>query len=137
MHDNINLLRVQRSNRNMNVVSFIPEWREIATCFFHSFVFASVSKFADISSAGPDSLEVEWLRDMWDEAMGGVKSRLLGSSVPSGLLFVGERPDGLRAELSPKMDHLVKIPGDYVLFILRLCSGVHANFPFPPCFLES
>lgn len=85
--------------------------------FFSFLVFPSLSEFGEILSAGPDSLEVEWLRDMWDEAMGGVKSRLLGSSVPSGLLFVGERPDGLRAELSPKMDHLVRDLGKHLVML--------------------
>lgn len=50
---------------------------------------------------------VAYLRDMYDEAMNGVKHRLVSQSQPNGLVFVGERPHGPSDELDPKMDHLV------------------------------
>lgn len=50
---------------------------------------------------------VAYLRDMYDEAMNGVKHRLVSQSQPNGLVFVGERPHGAASALFPKMDHLV------------------------------
>ena len=50
---------------------------------------------------------VAYLRDMYDEAMNGVKHRLVAESQPNGLVFVGELPHGPGSALHPKMDHLV------------------------------
>ena len=44
---------------------------------------------------------------MYDEAMNGVKHRLVAESQPNGLVFVGELPFGAGSALHPKMDHLV------------------------------
>jgi mannosyl-oligosaccharide alpha-1,2-mannosidase len=44
---------------------------------------------------------------MFDHAMTGVKSHLLGRTIPNNLLFVGEISKYSPTELSPKMDHLV------------------------------
>lgn len=46
-------------------------------------------------------------RDMYDEAMAGVKKHLIAKSHPSHLTFIGELPGGIGGEFSPKMDHLV------------------------------
>eukprot|EP00249_Psilotum_nudum_P017275 c26246_g1_i1 orf=480-2450(-) len=51
--------------------------------------------------------DVSYLREMYDEAMEGVKHSLVQKSVPKGLVFVGELPTGDKGNLSPKMDHLV------------------------------
>lgn len=49
-----------------------------------------------------------YLRSMYDEAMTGVKTRLVRKSQPGGLTYVGELPGGERGGFSPKMDHLVR-----------------------------
>jgi endoplasmic reticulum Man9GlcNAc2 1,2-alpha-mannosidase len=46
-------------------------------------------------------------RTMYDDAMDGVKRRLVGYSYPSHLTFVGELSSITADVLSPKMDHLV------------------------------
>lgn len=50
---------------------------------------------------------ISFLREMYDEAMEGVKRHLVQKSKPKGLTFVGELPGGLMGAFSPKMDHLV------------------------------
>jgi len=50
---------------------------------------------------------VAYLRDMYDEAMRGVKHLLVAKSQPNNLVFVGELPHGADTALHPKMDHLV------------------------------
>ncbi|KAI5055411.1 hypothetical protein GOP47_0028932 [Adiantum capillus-veneris] len=50
---------------------------------------------------------ISFLREMYDEAMEGVKSHLVRTSKPKGLKFVGELPSGSGGDFSPKMDHLV------------------------------
>ena len=40
--------------------------------------------------------------------MKGVRHLLVRKSIPNGLVFVGELPDGSNGALSPKMDHLVR-----------------------------
>lgn len=50
---------------------------------------------------------ISFLRDMYDEAMEGVKRHLVKKSKPKGLTYVGELPGGLTGTFSPKMDHLV------------------------------
>ncbi|KAG0202611.1 mannosyl-oligosaccharide alpha-1,2-mannosidase [Mortierella sp. NVP41] len=46
-------------------------------------------------------------KEMFDHAMTGVKKHLLGRTIPSNLLFVGEISKYWPEALSPKMDHLV------------------------------
>ncbi|KAG6146660.1 hypothetical protein E4U28_000133 [Claviceps purpurea] len=53
---------------------------------------------------------------MWDEALEGVRKHLITYTEPSGFTIIGERPDGLEGNLSPKMDHLVCfMPGTIAL----------------------
>lgn len=49
--------------------------------------------------------------DLYRESMEGMKKYLVKKSVPSGLTFIGERPNGLKNSLDPKMDHLVCFMG--------------------------
>lgn len=54
--------------------------------------------------------------EMWNEALAGVRRHLITYTEPSGFTIVGERPQGLDAPLSPKMDHLVCfLPGTIAL----------------------
>ncbi|KAI1872614.1 hypothetical protein JX265_005494 [Neoarthrinium moseri] len=54
-------------------------------------------------------------RDMWDETLKGVRKHLI-TYTPSGFTVLGERPNGLKGTLSPKMDHLVCfMPGTIAL----------------------
>ncbi|KAF9128316.1 mannosyl-oligosaccharide alpha-1,2-mannosidase [Mortierella sp. GBA39] len=46
-------------------------------------------------------------KDMYDEAIAGVKKHLLGRTIPNNLLFVGEISKYNPKSLTPKMDHLV------------------------------
>jgi endoplasmic reticulum Man9GlcNAc2 1,2-alpha-mannosidase len=46
-------------------------------------------------------------RRMYDQAMHGVKTRLIDFSLPSNLLFVGELLHSSSNSIIPKMDHLV------------------------------
>ncbi|XP_068635603.1 mannosyl-oligosaccharide 1,2-alpha-mannosidase MNS3-like [Aristolochia californica] len=58
----------------------------------------------------------KYLHEMYEEAMKGVKNRLVRKSIPSGLVFVGELPSGADGAFSPKMDHLVCfLPGTLAL----------------------
>ncbi|KAK9320324.1 glycoside hydrolase [Lipomyces orientalis] len=55
-------------------------------------------------------------RQMYDESMAGLKSRLIQKSKPSGLTYVAELDHGIDGALSPKMDHLVCfLPGNLAL----------------------
>lgn len=55
-------------------------------------------------------------KEMWDEALAGVRKHLVAYSKNAQLAFVGERPQGLDRPLSPKMDHLVCfLPGTIAL----------------------
>ena len=55
-------------------------------------------------------------RDMWDDALGGVRKHLVTYTEPSRFTIIGERPAGLDGALSPKMDHLVCfMPGTIAL----------------------
>lgn len=47
-----------------------------------------------------------YLHDMYEEAMKGVKHLLVKKSIPNGLVFIGELPNGPNGAVSPKMDHL-------------------------------
>eukprot|EP01018_Ginkgo_biloba_P026191 Gb_31892 [translate_table: standard] len=63
---------------------------------------------------------VSYLREMYDEAMKGVKHLLVQKSIPKGLVFVGELPNGGHGAFSPKMDHLVCfLPGTLALGATR------------------
>ena len=55
-------------------------------------------------------------REMWDEAIDGVRKHLITYSSPSNFTVLGERPNGLTGPISPKMDHLVCfMPGTFAL----------------------
>ncbi|KAK0667578.1 family 47 putative glycoside hydrolase [Cercophora samala] len=55
-------------------------------------------------------------QEMWDEALQGVRKHLITYTEPSQFTIIGERPSGLKKELSPKMDHLVCfMPGTIAL----------------------
>ncbi|KEZ44269.1 Glycosyl hydrolase family 47 [Scedosporium apiospermum] len=54
--------------------------------------------------------------EMWDQALEGVRRHLITYTEPSGFTIIAERPEGLDAPLSPKMDHLVCfMPGTIAL----------------------
>lgn len=54
--------------------------------------------------------------DMWNEAMAGIRKHLITYTTRTQLTVLGERPNGLHRELSPKMDHLVCfMPGTIAL----------------------
>ncbi|KAI1336413.1 glycoside hydrolase family 47 protein [Xylariaceae sp. FL0016] len=54
--------------------------------------------------------------EMWDESLQGVRDHLVTYTEPSGFTIIGERPNGLKGSLSPKMDHLVCfMPGTIAL----------------------
>ncbi|KKZ58585.1 mannosyl-oligosaccharide alpha-1,2-mannosidase [[Emmonsia] crescens] len=54
--------------------------------------------------------------DMWNEALMGIRKHLITYTKHASLTVLGERPNGLRHELVPKMDHLVCfIPGAIAL----------------------
>ncbi|KAK9240397.1 glycoside hydrolase [Lipomyces kononenkoae] len=55
-------------------------------------------------------------RQLYDEAMAGVKKYLIQKSKPTGLTYVAELDHGVDGALSPKMDHLVCfLPGNLAL----------------------
>ncbi|KEF51367.1 mannosyl-oligosaccharide alpha-1,2-mannosidase [Exophiala aquamarina CBS 119918] len=57
-------------------------------------------------------------RDMWDEALEGVKKHLITYSSKASLTILAERPSGLGHVLTPKMDHLVCfMPGTIALAV--------------------
>ncbi|KAL6864893.1 hypothetical protein ACP4OV_016044 [Aristida adscensionis] len=59
---------------------------------------------------------LKYLYEMYMEAMRGVKHLLVRKTVPNGLVFVGELPNGRHGGFSPKMDHLVCfLPGTLAL----------------------
>ncbi|GAV52359.1 hypothetical protein ZYGR_0AG03500 [Zygosaccharomyces rouxii] len=49
--------------------------------------------------------------DLYRTSIEGMKKHLLGVSKPNGLVYIGEKPFGLRSQLDPKMDHLVCFMG--------------------------
>ncbi|KAK9093492.1 hypothetical protein Syun_028403 [Stephania yunnanensis] len=60
--------------------------------------------------------DLNYLHKMYEEAMKGVRQRLVRKSKPKGLVFVGELPYGIDGTFSPKMDHLVCfLPGTLAL----------------------
>ncbi|KAK3356178.1 mannosyl-oligosaccharide 1,2-alpha-mannosidase [Neurospora tetraspora] len=55
-------------------------------------------------------------QDMWNDALHGIRKHLVTYTENSGFTIVGERPNGLKGNLSPKMDHLVCfLPGTIAL----------------------
>lgn len=57
-------------------------------------------------------------QEMWYESMAGMREHLLTYTHPSGFTILGERPNGLKGDLSPKMDHLVCfLPGTIALAV--------------------
>ena len=55
-------------------------------------------------------------KELWDQSLEGVRKHLITYSKPSQFTVLGERPDGLRSAMSPKMDHLVCfMPGTIAL----------------------
>lgn len=55
-------------------------------------------------------------QEMWNESMAGMKKHLLTYSSPNKYTVLAERPNGLKRDLSPKMDHLVCfMPGTIAL----------------------
>lgn len=55
-------------------------------------------------------------KEMWDEALMGVRKHLITFTRDARLMIIGERPSGLQKGLSPKMDHLVCfMPGTIAL----------------------
>ncbi|KKA28687.1 hypothetical protein TD95_003082 [Thielaviopsis punctulata] len=55
-------------------------------------------------------------KDMWDETLAGIKKHLITYSQPTGFTVLAEKPNGIKASLSPKMDHLVCfLPGTIAL----------------------
>lgn len=55
-------------------------------------------------------------RELWDQALAGVRKHLITYSKDSSFTILGERPNGLDGKISPKMDHLVCfMPGTIAL----------------------
>ncbi|PWY76205.1 mannosyl-oligosaccharide alpha-1,2-mannosidase [Aspergillus heteromorphus CBS 117.55] len=55
-------------------------------------------------------------KEMWDEALAGMRKHLVTYTQNARLTVLGERPSGLSGVLSPKMDHLVCfLPGTIAL----------------------
>lgn len=55
-------------------------------------------------------------QEMWDQSLAGVQKHLITYSKHANLTILGERPNGLGTNISPKMDHLVCfMPGTIAL----------------------
>jgi endoplasmic reticulum Man9GlcNAc2 1,2-alpha-mannosidase len=55
-------------------------------------------------------------KELWDEALAGVRKHLVTYTKHAGYTIIAERPDGLTGTMSPKMDHLVCfMPGTIAL----------------------
>lgn len=55
-------------------------------------------------------------KEMWDEALMGIRKHLIAYTKRAQLTILGERPSGLDGKLVPKMDHLVCfLPGTIAL----------------------
>ncbi|KAF7597447.1 mannosyl-oligosaccharide alpha-1,2-mannosidase [Aspergillus hancockii] len=55
-------------------------------------------------------------KDMWDEALMGMRKHLIAYTKRAQLTVLGERPEGLEGRFVPKMDHLVCfLPGTIAL----------------------
>jgi endoplasmic reticulum Man9GlcNAc2 1,2-alpha-mannosidase len=58
--------------------------------------------------------------DMWDEALSGIRKRMITVTKEANLKIVGELPHGVGNKLSPKMDHLACfLPGAIALGATR------------------
>ncbi|RKF62794.1 Mannosyl-oligosaccharide 1,2-alpha-mannosidase [Erysiphe neolycopersici] len=67
-------------------------------------------------------------KEMWDEALQGVRKHLITYSKPSRFTVLGERPNGLNGSLHPKMDHLVCfMPGTIALAVSSGISELEAK----------
>ncbi|KAK2785913.1 mannosyl-oligosaccharide alpha-1,2-mannosidase [Onygenales sp. PD_12] len=54
--------------------------------------------------------------DLWNEALAGIRKHLVTYTKHASLTIIGEKPNGLKERLSPKMDHLVCfMPGTIAL----------------------
>ncbi|KUI62267.1 Mannosyl-oligosaccharide 1,2-alpha-mannosidase [Cytospora mali] len=66
--------------------------------------------------------------DMWEEALQGVRKHLVTYTEHEQFTIIGERPNGLDGELSPKMDHLVCfMPGTIALAVTGGLSEAEAK----------
>lgn len=66
--------------------------------------------------------------EIWDEALQGVRKHLITYSEPSKFTILGERPNGLKGSLHPKMDHLVCfMPGTIALAVTGGISELEAK----------
>ena len=66
---------------------------------------------------------INYLKNDYNESMGGVMSKLVKRTVPNNLLFIGEILGGGKENFKPKMDELVCfLPG-------TLALGVHLGMP--------
>src|SRR5690625_2724188 len=55
-------------------------------------------------------------KELWDESLEGIRKHLITYTTHGSLTVIGERPNGLDGDLSPKMDHLVCfMPGTIAL----------------------
>lgn len=71
-----------------------------------------IKQYLQTNKAEPVYLE------MWDEALRGVRKHLVTYTEHSQFTIIGEKPNGLDGELSPKMDHLVCfMPGTIALAV--------------------
>ncbi|KAK7739987.1 mannosyl-oligosaccharide alpha-1,2-mannosidase [Cytospora paraplurivora] len=69
-----------------------------------------IKQYLQTNKAEPIYLE------LWDEALQGVRKHLVTYTEHSHFTIIGERPNGLEGDLSPKMDHLVCfMPGTIAL----------------------
>ena len=74
------------------------------------------------------SKEESVYKELWDQALEGVRKHLITYSKPSQFTVLGERPDGLYHALSPKMDHLVCfMPGTIALGVTEGLTEAEAR----------
>ncbi|TQS35195.1 hypothetical protein Golomagni_04392 [Golovinomyces magnicellulatus] len=67
-------------------------------------------------------------KEMWDEALTGIRKNLITYSKPSRFTVLGEKPAGLSGNLLPKMDHLVCfMPGAIALAVTEGISESEAK----------
>ena len=88
-------------------------------CFYFSFLaFLFSDKFSEylLKQYLQTSEQEPIYKDMWDEALMGIRKHLITYTKNAQLTIIGERPHGLHGTLSPKMDHLVCfMPGTIAL----------------------
>jgi mannosyl-oligosaccharide alpha-1,2-mannosidase len=67
-------------------------------------------------------------KELWDEALAGIRKNLITYSEPSQFTVLAERPDGLHGKLSAKMDHLVCfMPGAIALGVTEGLTEAEAK----------